>query len=91
MTASTFSRPSGERRDSLIFPEVTMYRLSPGSPSLNTTRPRGSVITSRRLTTGSTASSESPWKSPDWASTSSTARPLATVSRAQGRPCPERV
>src|SRR3954447_19370739 len=42
------------------------------------TRPRGSVSISSRLTTGSTASSESPWKSPDWASTSSTARPLAT-------------
>ena len=34
------------------------------------------MIVSRRLTTGSTASSESPWKSPDWASTSSTTRPL---------------
>src|SRR4051812_15455454 len=42
------------------------------------TRPRGSVIISSRLATGSTASSESPWKIPDWASTSSTARPLAT-------------
>ena len=42
------------------------------------TRPRGSVSISSRLTTGSTASSESPWKSPDWASTSSTARPLAS-------------
>src|SRR3954454_19891363 len=60
-----------------------MYRLSPGSPSLKITRPRGSVSISSRLTTGSTASSERFWKSPDWASTSSTARPLA--NRSDGR------
>src|SRR4051794_20442402 len=81
MTASTFSRPSGARRDSLILPCRTMYRLSPGSPSENTTRPRGRVSVSSRVATGSTDSSDKPWKSPDWASTSSTARPLAGILR----------
>ena len=44
MRASRCSRPSGEQRPILTFPERTMYSRSPGSPWLNTVCPRPKVM-----------------------------------------------
>ena len=41
MTVSRFSRPSGDRRPILTFPEMMMNSRSPGSPSANTVWPHG--------------------------------------------------
>src|SRR3954465_9954388 len=78
--ATRFSRPSGERRPSFTFPVRTMYRLSPGSPSLKSTAPRGASKISNSPPSAPTSSGSTPWNSPARRRISSTCAPRSPAA-----------
>ncbi len=68
---SRFSRPSGALRESFTLPEVTMYRLSPCSPSRMITSPLEYSSAVRSARSAEIAAGSTPWKIPARVSTSS--------------------
>src|SRR3954467_3508554 len=87
--ATRFSRPSGARRPSFTFPARTMYRLSPGSPSLKSTAPRGASKISNSPDSASTSSGSTPWNSPALRRMSSTCAPRSPASASLVTVCRE--
>src|SRR3954447_5910575 len=78
--ATRFSRPSGERRPSFTLPVRTMYRLSPGSPSLKSRARRGASKISNSPASASTSSGSTPWNSPARRRISSTCAPRSPAA-----------
>ena len=72
ITASRFSRPSGECRPSLTLPDRMMNSRSPSSPSEKIALPRAYSTVSNCEARAAAASGSTPWKIPAFASVSST-------------------